>query len=35
VENVLNARYFGTSQGNNNILPGAPRELRVSIMTEL
>lgn len=31
VENVLNARYYATSQGNNNIMPGAPRTLRISL----
>jgi catecholate siderophore receptor len=31
VENVLNARYYATSHGNNNIMPGAPRTLRVSL----
>lgn len=34
VENVGNVRYFPTSQGNNNILPGAPRTLRVSLATD-
>ena len=33
VENIGNVRYFPTSQGNNNILPGAPRTLRVSLAT--
>lgn len=33
VENVANARYYPTSHGNNNILPGAPRTLRVSLAT--
>ncbi|HUP89120.1 MAG TPA: TonB-dependent siderophore receptor [Longimicrobiales bacterium] len=33
VENLLDARYYPTSQGNNNILPGAPRTLRVSFNT--
>ena len=33
IENVGNVRYFPTSQGNNNILPGAPRTLRVSLAT--
>ena len=33
VENVANVRYFPTSQGNNNILPGAPRSFRVSLVT--
>ena len=31
VENLLGARYYPTSQGNNNILPGAPRTVRVSL----
>ena len=33
VENAGNIPYFPTSQGNNNILPGAPRTLRVSLAT--
>ena len=33
VENVLDARYYATSQGNNNIMPGTPRTLRVSLTT--
>jgi catecholate siderophore receptor len=33
VENLLDARYYSTSHGNNNIMPGAPRALRVSITT--
>ncbi len=33
VENVLDARYYATSQGNNNIMPGAPRTLRLSLTT--
>jgi catecholate siderophore receptor len=32
VENVLNQRYFATSHGNNNIMPGAPRTVRVSVI---
>lgn len=35
VENVLNRRYYPTSHGNNNILPGAPRTLRLSVSTGL
>jgi catecholate siderophore receptor len=35
VENLFNRRYFATSQGNNNIAPGAPRTLRVSLSTGL
>jgi catecholate siderophore receptor len=31
VENLLDARYYGTSHGNNNIMPGAPRSIRVSL----
>jgi catecholate siderophore receptor len=31
VENVLGARYAATSRGNNNIMPGAPRTLRLSL----
>jgi catecholate siderophore receptor len=33
VENLLGARYYGTAQGNNNILPGGPRTVRVSVVT--
>ena len=32
VENLLDARYFATSQGNNNIMPGAPRTVRVGMV---
>jgi catecholate siderophore receptor len=32
VENVLDTRYFATTQGNNNIMPGAPRTLRLAII---
>jgi catecholate siderophore receptor len=31
VENLLNADYYATAQGNNNILPGAPRTIRLSV----
>ncbi|MDB4883352.1 MAG: TonB-dependent siderophore receptor [Gemmatimonadetes bacterium] len=31
VENLLDTRYFGTSQGNNNIMPGASRTVRLSL----
>lgn len=31
IENLLNADYFPTSHGNNNIMPGAPRTLRASL----
>jgi catecholate siderophore receptor len=33
VENLLDERYYPTSQGNNNIMPGAPRSLRVGVNT--
>jgi catecholate siderophore receptor len=31
VENVYDKRYYATSQGNNNIMPGASRTLRVTL----
>jgi catecholate siderophore receptor len=31
VENLLDERYHATSHGNNNIMPGAPRSLRLSL----
>ena len=31
VENLFNVRYYTNSHGNNNIMPGAPRTLRVSL----
>ncbi|MBA2688314.1 MAG: TonB-dependent siderophore receptor [Gemmatimonadaceae bacterium] len=31
IENAFNVRYFATSHGNNNILPGAPRTVRLSL----
>ena len=34
VENVLDRDYYPTSHGNNNIMPGAPRTLRLSVTTE-
>jgi catecholate siderophore receptor len=33
VENLLDETYYPTSHGNNNILPGAPRTLRISLTT--
>jgi catecholate siderophore receptor len=33
VENLLDRRYFATSHGNNNILPGAPRMVRLTLQT--
>ena len=35
VENLFDRRYYPTSHGNNNIMPGAPRTLRVSLTTQL
>jgi catecholate siderophore receptor len=34
-ENLGNVRYFPTSQGNNNILPGSPRAWRIALSTGL
>jgi catecholate siderophore receptor len=31
VENITNRLYYPTSQGNNNIMPGAPRSLKLSL----
>jgi catecholate siderophore receptor len=31
VENLLDERYYATSHGNNNIMPGAKRTLRLSL----
>ena len=31
VENLMNSRYYATSHGNNNIMPGAARTVRVSV----
>jgi len=33
VENLKNERYYATSHGNNNIMPGASRTVRVSLTT--
>ena len=33
VENLLDRRYYATSHGNNGILPGAPRLLRLTLTT--
>ncbi len=33
VENLFDERYYATSHGNNNIMPGASRTLRVSLTT--
>lgn len=34
LENLFDVRYFASSQGNNNIMPGAPRAVRISITLE-
>jgi catecholate siderophore receptor len=34
VENLLDERYYPTSQGNNNIMPGAPRSFRLGLLTD-
>ena len=34
VENVLGSRYYATSQGNNNIMPGASRTVRLSLSAD-
>ena len=31
VENLLDVRYYPTSHGNNNIMPGSPRLVRLSL----
>jgi catecholate siderophore receptor len=33
VENLLDARYYATSHGNNNIMPGATRTVRLTLAT--
>jgi catecholate siderophore receptor len=33
VENLFDERYYGTSHGNNNIMPGASRTVRISLTT--
>jgi catecholate siderophore receptor len=35
VENLFDRRYYATSHGNNNIMPGASRAVRVSLTTRL
>ena len=35
VENLSDVRYYATSQGNNNIMPGMPRLVRVTLATGL
>jgi hypothetical protein len=34
VENLLGTRYSATSQGNNNIMPGATRTVRLSLAAD-
>jgi catecholate siderophore receptor len=34
IENLRNARYYSTANGDNNISPGAPRTIRVSFTTK-
>jgi catecholate siderophore receptor len=34
VENLFDSRYYASAQGNNNIMPGAPRTVRASLTTE-
>lgn len=34
MENLLGASYYATAHGNNNIMPGAPRTLKVSVSVE-
>jgi catecholate siderophore receptor len=34
VENLLDTRYYATSQGNNNIMPGASRTVRLSFSAD-
>lgn len=31
LENILDEKYYPTSHGNNNIMPGAPRSLRITL----
>jgi catecholate siderophore receptor len=33
LENIFNRRYYPLANGNNNITPGAPRSVRVSLTT--
>ena len=34
VENLLDSRYYATSQGNNNIMPGASRTVRLTLSAD-
>jgi catecholate siderophore receptor len=34
MENLLGTAYYASAQGNNNIMPGAPRTIRVSVSVE-
>jgi catecholate siderophore receptor len=31
IENLFDANYYTSAQGNNNIMPGAPRTVRMSL----
>jgi len=33
LENLLNEKYYPLANGNNNITPGSPRSVRVSLTT--
>lgn len=35
MENLFNRAYYATSHGNNNIMPGAPRMVKVSVVTSV
>ena len=35
VENLFDRRYYATAHGNNNVMPGSPRVVRVSVRTSL
>ena len=35
VENLFDNQYYPTSQGNNNIMPGAPRTFRLGLNTTM
>ena len=34
VENLFDTRYYATSHGNNNIMPGASRTVRLSLIAD-
>jgi catecholate siderophore receptor len=35
LENLFDVTYYSTSHGNNNIMPGAPRSVRVALTADL